>query len=147
MANPATIDLKKLGENIRFLRTGRGWALADLARESGISKAYLSDLENGSAGKPNIQYVYSIARALDTTLDQLLHETVASNDAVTSSEAVLSDLPPGLAEIKAELNLSDADIERLAKIHFRGNRPRDAEGWRYLVKTLKMLGQPPQAGV
>lgn len=147
MANPETIDLTKLGENIRFLRTGRGWALADLAQASGISKAYISDLENGSAGKPNIQYVYSIARALDTTLDQLLHETVASKDPDKPGEAISTDLPPGLAEVKAELNLSDADVERLAKIHFRGNRPRDADGWRYLVKTLKMLGQPPQAGV
>jgi len=147
MANSETIDLKKLGENIRFLRTGRGWTLADLARESGISKAYISDLENGSAGKPNIQYVYSIGRALDTTLDQLLHETVALKDADNLNAGITTDLPPGLAEVKAELNLSDSDVERLAKIHFRGNRPRDAEGWRYLVKTLKMLGQPPQAGV
>ena len=65
MANIGTIDLKKLGENIRFLRNGKGWTLADLAKESKISKAYISDLENGSAGKPNIQYVFSIACALD----------------------------------------------------------------------------------
>lgn len=147
MANADTIDLKKLGENIRFLRTGKGWALADLARESGISKAYISDLENGSAGKPNIQYVYSIARALDTTLDQLLHEAVASEDVNKPSAATSIDLPPGLAEVKAELNLSDSDVQRLAEMHFRGNRPRDAEGWRYLVKTLKMLGQPPRGGI
>ncbi len=139
-----TIDLKRLGEKIRFLRTGKAWTLSDLSRESNISKAYISDLENGSAGKPNIQYVYSIARALDVTLNDLLKETIESN--LPEQSQTTTQLPPGLAEVRDELQLSDAEVERLATIHFRGNRPRDAEGWRYLVKTLKMLGQPPQSG-
>jgi transcriptional regulator with XRE-family HTH domain len=142
MSNDNTIDLKKLGENIRFLRMGRGWNLSDLARESGISKSYISDLENGNAGKPNIQYVYSIARAVGTNLDQLLHGTVAPEAADEPRMAIRNDLPPGLAELKEEMNLSDSDLERLATIHFRGIRPRDKEGWRYLLKTLNMLGQP-----
>ena len=40
-----TIDLTKLGHRIRFLRQGKGWSLADLAKECGLSKAYLSDLK------------------------------------------------------------------------------------------------------
>jgi transcriptional regulator with XRE-family HTH domain len=136
-----TIDLKRLGENIRFLRMGKSWTLSDLARESGISKAYISDLENGSAGKPNIQYVYSIACALETTLDLLLHGTVNENVQKSSNATLDVDLPPGLAELKDELNLTESDVERLATIHFRGKRPRDKEGWRYLIKTLNMLGQ------
>ncbi len=141
MANTGTIDLRKLGENIRFLRNGKAWTLADLARESGISKAYISDLENGSAGKPNIQYVYSIACSLGVTLDQLLEETVedANSEKIAAAAA---DLPAGLAELKEELNLTDSDVGRLATIQFRGKRPRDKEGWRYLINTLNMLGQP-----
>lgn len=144
MANAGTIDLKKLGEKIRFLRNGRGWTLADLARESGISKAYISDLENGSAGKPNIQYMYSIACALDVTLNQLIDETVELADSEKLSAANTADLPAGLAELKEEFNLTDADVERLATIQFRGKRPRDTEGWRYLITTLNMLGQRPK---
>ena len=142
MANNETIDLKKLGENIRFLRTGKGWTLSDLAGKSGISKAYISDLENGSAGRPNIQYVYSIARALDTTLQELLEGTVTFDVPEQSNTTVAVELPPGLAELKEELNLTDSELNRLATIHFRGKRPRDKEGWRYLIKTLNMLGQP-----
>src|SRR5438128_1149888 len=41
-----TIDLKKLGHKVRFLRQGREWTLADLAEHAKVSKAYLSDLEN-----------------------------------------------------------------------------------------------------
>lgn len=142
MPNNETIDLKKLGENIRFLRSGKAWTLSDLARQSGISKAYISDLENGSAGRPNIQYVYSIARALDTTLQQLLDGTVPVDVQEQSNASLAVDVPPGLAELKEELHLTDSEIHRLATIHFRGKRPRDREGWRYLIKTLNMLGQP-----
>ena len=144
MANAGTIDLKKLGEKIRFLRNGKGWTLADLARESGISKAYISDLENGSAGKPNIQYMYSIACALDVTLNQLIDETVEFANSEKVSAADAADLPAGLAELKEEFNLTDADVDRLATIQFRGKRPRDKEGWRYLINTLNMLGQRPK---
>lgn len=142
MTNKYAIDLKKLGENIRFLRAGKGWTLSDLARQSGISKAYISDLENGSAGRPNIQYVYSIARALDTTLQELLEGTVTFDVQEQSDTTAAVELPPGLAELKEELNLTDSELNRLATIHFRGKRPRDKEGWRYLIKTLSMLGQP-----
>jgi transcriptional regulator with XRE-family HTH domain len=135
-----TIDLKRLGHKIRFLRQGLGWALSDLAQKSGVSKAYISDLENGVAGKPNIQYVFSIAKALGTTLDRLLDDAVRSE---SKGEATRGNepLPPGLAELKKEMNLSDDDIQKLATVSFRGHRPRDKEGWRYLLETLRMLGQ------
>jgi transcriptional regulator with XRE-family HTH domain len=139
MAN--TISLKRLGENIRFARIGKGWGLSELATRSGVSKPYISDLENGVAGKPNIQYVYSIACALDTTLNHLLEGAVPADEVVTGEGDISVGLPPGLAALREELNLSDEDVERLATIHFRGNRPRDKEGWRYLLETLNMLGQ------
>ena len=144
MANSDTIDLKRLGENIRLVRTGRGWNLSDLAEASGISKSYISDLENGVAGRPNIQYVFSIARAMETTLDRLLVGAVPSDNVEERRATAATDLPPGLTELKKEMNLSDEDIERLATMHFRGNRPRDKEGWRYLLNTLNMLGQRPR---
>lgn len=137
MAN--TIDFKKLGHTIRFLRQGKGWTLTDLAAKSGLSKAYLSDLENGVAGKPNIQYVYVVARALDTTLDRLLRDAAPLIDPPKPHPS--PELPPGLAGLKAEMNLSDEDVEMLATVSFRGNRPQDKEGWRYLLETLRMLSQ------
>ena len=132
-----TLDLQKLGHTVRFLRKGKGWTLADLAERTGLSKAYLSDLENGSAGKPNIQYMFTIAQALGTTLDELIHNPVVGQTSKPKRQRV--DLPPGLLEIQQELHLSDDDVERLATVNFRGHRPRDKEGWRFLVETLQML--------
>ena len=138
MADDTKLDLVKLGERIRFLRQGKGWSLSDLMEQSGVSKAYISDVENAVAGKPNIQYVYSIASALGVTLDQLLQDAApASRQRRRRNE----ELPPGLAELQQQLNLSDHEVETLAQINFRGNRPKDIEGWRFLLEALKMLGQ------
>ena len=137
MADDTKLDLEKLGERIRFLRQGKGWSLADLMGRSGVSKAYISDIENAAAGKPNIQYVYSIATALGVTLDELLEDAAPTSRQRRRRE----ELPPGLALLQEQLKLSDHEVETLARINFRGNRPKDAEGWRFLLEALKMLGQ------
>jgi hypothetical protein len=51
------------------------WSLSELEEKAGVSKAYISDIENAAAGRPNIQYVYALAVALGVTLDELLDET------------------------------------------------------------------------
>jgi transcriptional regulator with XRE-family HTH domain len=137
------IDLEKLGAKIRFFRQGKGWSLADLSERSGVSKAYISDLENGAAGKPNIQYVFNVAEALDVTLDDLVREATAKEQKVRRRS--IGDLPPGLAELQEELqftdeSLSDADVEMLAQVNFRGNRPKDKEGWRFVHQAIKLAG-------
>ena len=140
MENSA-IDLKRLGENVRFRRQGKGWTLNDLAEKSGISKAYISDLENGSAGKPNIQYVFAIANALGVTLDELLDDAAPKRPDSAKKRRGPEDLPPGLKELQSDLNLSEAEVEMLAQVNFRGNRPKDREGWRFLLEAIKMLGE------
>lgn len=135
-----TIDLRGLGQTVRFLRQGKGWTLSDLSEKSGVGKAYISDLENNVAGKPNIQYVFSIARALGVTLDRLIHGTsleAPESDTVGDT----STLPPGLAQLKSEKGLTDKETQMLAQVNFRGNRPKDVEGWRFLYQTIRLLGE------
>jgi XRE family transcriptional regulator of biofilm formation len=141
MADIRTIDLKKLGEEIRSRRLGKGWSLSDLAERSGVSKAYISDLENGSAGKPNVQYVYAIAVALDVTLDELLGDAAPISPRRTSRKR--EDVPQGLLELQEEAGLTDEDVQMLAQVNFRGHRPKDKDGWRFLLEALRMLSQRP----
>jgi transcriptional regulator with XRE-family HTH domain len=138
------IDLLQLGHHIRFLRTGKDWSLSDLEQKSGVSKAYLSDLENGSAGRPNIQYIYSIATALGVTLDELLNEGGRRTSA-SPPKAQNPELPPGLADLQRELKLTDNDVKTLSMVNFRGNRPRDKDGWRFLLEAIKLSsGRKPE---
>ena len=39
------------------------------------------------------------------------------------------------------MNLSESEVEMLAQVNFRGNRPKDKEGWRFLLEAIKMLSQ------
>ena len=136
-----TIDLKRLGENVRFRRQGKGWTLSDLAEKSGISKAYISDLENGAAGRPNIQYVFAIANALGVTLDELLDDAAPKRTDASKKKRTAEELPPGLKELQMDMNLSESEVEMLAQVNFRGNRPKDKEGWRFLLEAIKMLSE------
>ena len=142
MSNNA-IDLKRLGHKIRFLRQGKEWTLAELAERTGLSKAYLSDLENGSAGKPNVQYMFSVATTLGVTLDELL---TSSRAGVSRRRRADQELPPGLTGLQRELDLSDDEVQMLAQVNFRGKRPRDKEAWRFLWNAIKMVGQSGQQG-
>lgn len=136
------IDLKRLGENIRYRRQGKNWSLADMAEGSGVSKAYISDLENGSGGKPNIQYLYRVATALGTTLDALVNQSLrVSHKKSSRSTSSNEPLPPGLEEFAKKEGLEPEQIEMLAKLNFRGNRPRDADAWKLVYDTIKIASR------
>lgn len=141
MSDDNTLDLTRLGQAIRSLRLGKGWSLSDLTEKSRVPKAYLSDLENGTAGKPNIQYVYSVATALGVTIDEVLDGAKPRSQRRERRKS--EDLPPGLLDLQQELNLTEEDVEMLAQISFRGHRPRDKEGWRFLLEALRLISQKP----
>jgi XRE family transcriptional regulator of biofilm formation len=136
------IDLKRLGENIRYLRQGRDWSLSVLAERSGVSKAYISDLENGAGGRPNIQYLYKIATALDTTIDGLVNQSFRTRRAKASrTESSSEPLPPGLEEFAGKEGLEPEQIDMLARLNFRGNRPKDADAWKLIYEAIKIASR------
>lgn len=77
-------------KRIRALRVAQGWSLEDLAARTRLSPSTLSRIENGQRRLALDQLVL-LARALDTSLDQLV-ETAA--DDVVSNPA--HDAPHGL---------------------------------------------------
>jgi transcriptional regulator with XRE-family HTH domain len=61
---------KSLGKKISQIRRGKGMTSERLAYEKGISKGYLSDLENGKR-LPSLKILERIAKALGVTLREL----------------------------------------------------------------------------
>ena len=136
------IDLKRLGKNIRYERQGRDWSLSDLAKRSGVSKAYISDLENGAGGRPNIQYIYRISVALETTIDDLVTQSLRQTaKRKTKVERSNEHLPPGLRELAQNNELEADEVEMLAKLNFRGNRPKDEDAWKLIYDTIKIASR------
>jgi transcriptional regulator with XRE-family HTH domain len=143
--NDKSLDLAKLGHHIRYYRKGKGWSLSELAEVAGVSKAYISDVENAAAGKPNIQYIYSLAMALDVSLDQLVDGPNAKKTS-SAPRGGPAPLPPGLEDLLKDGTLTEDDVEVLAKVNFRGERPKDKDGWRFLLEAIKMSSQRKSGG-
>jgi transcriptional regulator with XRE-family HTH domain len=128
------LDLIRLGQHVRFQRKGRGWSLADLEQHSGVPKAYISDLENGTGGKPNIQYLYQLAKTFGATIDFLIHGPT-SEEATNDREELL---PPGLKEFADDAGLSEPERQMLSGLNFRGNRPSDKDSWRAIYEVIRL---------
>jgi transcriptional regulator with XRE-family HTH domain len=61
----------KLGRKIKRVRTGRGTTIQDVAERSGLSKGFLSQVENDKTS-PSLNTLERIAEALETPLTYLL---------------------------------------------------------------------------
>ena len=89
-----------VGERIRKRRSELAWTQEDLAKKAGISKSFLSDLENG---KRNVgaDTLLDIARALSLSLDYLM--TGEESEAAPPSEV---QIPSSLAAFAATAGIS-----------------------------------------
>ncbi|SNX66349.1 XRE family transcriptional regulator [Streptomyces sp. TLI_55] len=62
-----------MARNVRFLREQRGLSLAELARQAGLAKQTLSNLEQGT-GNPTVDTLFAIATALGVPVTRLVAE-------------------------------------------------------------------------
>ncbi|MEU8194931.1 XRE family transcriptional regulator [Microbispora amethystogenes] len=77
-----TGDLDSLvRKRLRALRVAQGWSLEELATRANLSQSSLSRIENGQR-RLALDQLVTLARALDTTLDQLVE--TAADDVVSS---------------------------------------------------------------
>ncbi len=88
----------RLGAVIRASRTQAGLSLRVLAERTGVSNAYLSQIERG-LHEPSLSVLRAVARALGVPLEALLARSGAFGDASgapSTEEAILAD--PALSE-------------------------------------------------
>lgn len=79
---------KMIAFNLKRLRSERNLSLGQLAKEAGISKAMLSDIEKGS-GNPTINTIWKIANGLKVPYTKLLEETDGEATVVRRAETVV----------------------------------------------------------
>lgn len=66
-----TKSAKKLGENIRRIRTEKDMTQGDLCRKLDVDRAYMSNIESGNKN-PTLATIERIAKALGVELNMLL---------------------------------------------------------------------------
>lgn len=128
--SPPPVLLERLGHRVRAARTQRSLTLSELAKSSGVSPRFLSDLEAGR-GNISVSRLAAVATALGTSADRLLADPSTTapggEDAITArlrTELLgeLDDLPP--AEIPDVLDWirSRRQVRRFQKYALIGLR-------------------------
>lgn len=79
---------KIIALNLRVLRTERNLTLGQLAKESGISKAMLSDIEKGNSN-PTINTIWKIANGLKVPYTKLIDNVDSEATVIRKSEPVM----------------------------------------------------------
>ena len=119
--------VKTIAANLRRLRAASGLSAAGLARESGVARATLAELEAGR-GNPTVETLYGLAKVLGVTFADLLVEPEAV--AVHVVRAGEGPRVPG-AVVQARL-LRQASVQRtrveMYELEVLPGEPRHADG-------------------
>ena len=62
---------KKLGENLKRIRTNKNITQTELADKLKVDKSFVSNIENGKTN-PTLLTITSLAKALDVSVNELL---------------------------------------------------------------------------
>lgn len=143
-ANPATIGsnakanrMATVGERIRRLRMELGWTQDELAQKAGISKSFLSDLENGKRSV-GAETLLDLGRSLGVSLDYLM------TGEGSGEQEEQARIPSALAHVAAEEGLSIRDTLALLKMREQitatrreVSRRSDQVNWREFYEAVK----------
>jgi transcriptional regulator with XRE-family HTH domain len=131
--------VSSVGGRIREIREARGMTQDQLATRSGISKGFLSEVENDRRNLSS-KILLKLAIELGATVDYLLTGTTVKTEAVTSIE-----VPVELSRIAEELHLTHSETMALleayssvvARRNPQGARRYTENDWRQLHKALE----------
>lgn len=123
-----------IGSRIKRYREDKGISLSQLARNASVSKGYLWSLENPPDSehhqRPSGETLYAIAKSLGVTMSDLLGRKLIIQRPTT--------IAPSLAKFAEEEGLSQADVDMLASIQWRGELPQTVERWKYIYQAIVM---------
>jgi transcriptional regulator with XRE-family HTH domain len=134
--------MPSVGDRIREIREHKGWTQDRLADMSGISKGFLSEIENNKRN-PSSESVLRIANALEASIDYLLR----GGETPSRERQQAVTIPAALATAAENLNLTYTQTVELLEAHRsviarRSNRetkPFEAKDWEDLYAAIKKV--------
>lgn len=133
-----------IGDRIKEVREKRQRTQEWLAKETGISKGFLSEIENNKGtGNIGADYVIRISNVLGVSLDYLLRGEVAQQDIAREPVTI----PRSLSEAAQQLSLSYAETLTLLEAHqavvarrsARSLREPTVDEWKALWKAIRQV--------
>jgi transcriptional regulator with XRE-family HTH domain len=129
-----------IGARIKALRLQKSLTLPQLAENADVAVGLLSQLEKAddSEANPNLQTLRKIAKALKTTVGDLLGNAVEMKRAGGPTK-----LDPGLTKFLEQFRRSGETLDEgvaqaLYVLQERDGAPKTAEDWLFLYRTIKM---------
>src|SRR5688500_5842495 len=135
-------DTSGLGDRVRQLRHGKGWTLEQLATEAGVSKGFVSAVENGH-NIPSGKVLLKLGKALGASVDYLMKGDQEGGGAPGERTRKV-EIPEELVEL-AELEdwsfqkvrkLVEAREAVVARRSEQARRPYTTTQWRELAAAL-----------
>jgi transcriptional regulator with XRE-family HTH domain len=131
-----------VGDRVKEIREAKKWTQDQLATKSGVSKGFLSDIENNKRN-PSSEYVLKIANALGASIDYLLR----GDEPLPVSRREPTVIPQTLSSAAEQLSLSYADTVELLEAHRsviarRSNKmikPFEVKDWIELYRAIKKV--------
>lgn len=133
-----------IGDRIKEVREKRQKTQEWLAKETGISKGFLSEIENNKGtGNIGSDFVIRISNTLGVSLDYLMRGAITQQDLVREPVTI----PRTLSEAAEQLALSYAETLTVLEAHqavvarrsARSLREPTVEEWKALWKTIRQV--------
>ena len=146
----------RLKDRLAELRQDRGWTLRALRAQvleltgANLSISYLSELERTDA-LPSLETLARLAAAYGISPQDLLAPVeLPAGDMtlgrVTGTGDTLAQYPPGLRALIEREIVTPEWAGALARIEFRGQRPRTEDEWQAIYGLLKAFLDPATVG-
>lgn len=129
-----------VGQKIRALRTEAGVTLPDLAEKAGVSKGFLSQLENDEKANVSLDTLAKIAKALGVSIGGLLGLEAARAKQATQ-EVVDPELEKHIQERQDAGKPIPPDVLRslVALKERRGVAKKSKEDWAFLCDSIERV--------
>ncbi len=121
-----------VGQRIKRRREELKISLNQLSEKSGVAKGYLWELEDDKGEKnvrPSADTLFKVAEALGTSAADLLGKKVKQPSIIEVSDSLKS--------FAQKNNLPDSDVQMLAGIQFRGEKPENEADWQYIYESIR----------
>ena len=126
------MDGQTMGQRIKQRREELQISLTQLSEKAGVAKGYIWEIENENSDKdvrPSADTVFKIAEALGTSAADLLGKKI--------QQTSTPDIPDTLRQFAEAQDLTEADVEMLARIEFRGEKPETKDDWQYIYESIR----------
>lgn len=110
--------MKTLGQHLKFGRDGKGFTLREVEDTTGVSNAYLSQLENDKIKKPSANVLYKLSTLYGMTIEGLLQAA----GIVDKPTSVKLKVPKKIGIVSITDNEEQQLIEYLQYLRFKKNK-------------------------